>query len=116
TGSMAVAVRGLAPSTSGTPVAVNEPALTVATTPLTITAALSSLIVPVTVMGLLLTRLPSAGVVIVTTGGVVSRVTCTLAIPGFPAGSVAVHVTGFDPSLSETPVAVKVPGPTAAGT
>src|SRR5581483_9246244 len=52
---------------------------------------------------------PSVGVPIFITGGVVSRVTDTLAVPGFPAASVAVAVSVCGPSRRGTFGTLKLP-------
>src|ERR1700756_3188579 len=100
------------PSTSDT-LHVKASLLTVAATPLHVTEATAeraSVTVPVIVSAGSETIEPAAGAVIVTTGGVVSSVTCTLAGVCLSLESVATAVIVFGPSpAASVIVAVHAP-------
>jgi hypothetical protein len=100
--SVADALIGFDPTATDT-VVVNAPELSVTGVSFTVNAliGLASVTVPVTVTGVPATSAPSAGPVIVTTGGVVSSVAETEA-DADPSALVAVAVSVFPPSTTGT--------------
>ncbi|MEX2205980.1 MAG: hypothetical protein WEF50_07090 [Myxococcota bacterium] len=100
--STATALIGFGPSASET-VVVNAPPVSGTLAPFTVkpVIGLASVTVPLTTTESAAVSKPSAGVVIVTTGGVVSRVTPTCALAE-PAALVAVAMSVFAPSARGT--------------
>ena len=92
-GSVAVTVTVFGPSVRVMPEALKVVPVTVASTPFTVTEAVSSSTVPETVMTDSLVVVPSRGDVTDTTGGLLSMVKLIVVLPVFPARSVAVTVS-----------------------
>jgi hypothetical protein len=107
-----VAVIGLVPSRSTTPLAVNVPPLLAAETPFTVTTALGSSTVPVTVIPLAANNASGAGVVIDSLGP--CRLTLTADVELFPATSVACTEIEIEPCVICTEQ-LNVPPETVAG-
>ena len=92
-----VAVMEFVPSRSTTPLAVNVPPLLAAETPFTVTTALGSSTVPVTVIPLAANNASGAGVVIASLGP--CRITLTVDVELFPATSVAWTAIAMEPCV-----------------